>query len=160
MGDLRSVALDELRARRGRAQEEETMLSYVRRLAQGRIDIVSAEVGRRGRGEPEGSVVDHLPEILGHDQRSSAGRVSTLEPPDLDDPALTADLDGIAPPGRMVELPSLDDGALGSLLDALVAYEQRVSARRHELHLEIDDLQEEIVRRYKTGEASVDSLLT
>ena len=37
--------------------------------------------------------------------------------------------------------------------------ERHVSGQRRALHERIDALQEELVRRYKTGEASVDSLL-
>jgi hypothetical protein len=37
--------------------------------------------------------------------------------------------------------------------------EHAVSARRRSLHERIDALQSELTRRYKTGEATVDSLL-
>ena len=39
------------------------------------------------------------------------------------------------------------------------AHEAELSARRRTLHERIDVLQAEITRRYKTGEASVESLL-
>ena len=45
------------------------------------------------------------------------------------------------------------------MADQLTAFEQRVSGHRRELFERIDALQAEITRRYKTGEASVDSLL-
>ena len=38
-----------IRARRAESQQVEAKLSYLRRMAQGRLDIVSAEIGRRGR---------------------------------------------------------------------------------------------------------------
>ena len=43
--------------------------------------------------------------------------------------------------------------------EKLSAYEADVSARRKALFEQIDALQAEITRRYKTGEASVESLL-
>ena len=45
------------------------------------------------------------------------------------------------------------------MADQLAAFEQRVSGHRRDLFERIDALQAEITRRYKTGEASVDSLL-
>ena len=42
--------LDELRAMEREALEVETEISYVRRLAQGRIDILAAESDRRAAG--------------------------------------------------------------------------------------------------------------
>ncbi|MEV7125250.1 ABC transporter permease [Streptomyces sp. NPDC093260] len=46
--DLTAASLPELRALRRRAQRDEADLSYVRRLLQGRIDILRAELARRG----------------------------------------------------------------------------------------------------------------
>ena len=43
--------------------------------------------------------------------------------------------------------------------EALDQFEQQVSGRRRELHQRIDALQAEITRRYRTGEASVETLL-
>ena len=45
------------------------------------------------------------------------------------------------------------------MADALAALEVKVSGYRHDLFERIDALQAEITRRYKTGEATVDSLL-
>ncbi|NMO37874.1 ABC transporter permease [Streptomyces sp. GMY01] len=45
---LTASSLPELRALRRRAQRDEADLSYVRRLLQGRIDILRAELARRG----------------------------------------------------------------------------------------------------------------
>src|SRR5207302_112780 len=74
---LAVLRLPELRTLRRDSQRDEADLSYVRRLLQGRIDILRAELARRGgvrapaAGEPpvpaaaEGpSVVERLPEIL------------------------------------------------------------------------------------------------
>lgn len=46
--DLTVLRLSELRALRRDAQRDEADLSYVRRLLQGRIDILRAELARRG----------------------------------------------------------------------------------------------------------------
>ncbi|MGV9312775.1 RsiG family protein [Streptomyces sp. NPDC003691] len=48
--ELPSLHLPELRTLRRGAQQDEADLSYVRRLLQGRIDILRAELARRGTG--------------------------------------------------------------------------------------------------------------
>ena len=42
--DLSSLDLDEVRARRREAEQEKADLSYVRRMLQGRMDILRAEL--------------------------------------------------------------------------------------------------------------------
>jgi ribosomal 50S subunit-associated protein YjgA (DUF615 family) len=53
----------------------------------------------------------------------------------------------------------MSDDDVRAIADALGELEQRTSQHRKQLFERIDQLQEEIVRRYKEGEASVDSLL-
>ena len=74
-------------------------------------------------------------------------------------PELEAELDAIVGAGHLADLPSVDDDHLRSMADQLAAFEQQVSGHRRDLFERIDALQAEITRRYKTGEASVDSLL-
>src|ERR687887_2130720 len=63
LAGIEQLSLDEVRALRREAQQEEADLSYVRRLLQGRLDIVRAELERRDAHQG-GSVVEQLPEIL------------------------------------------------------------------------------------------------
>ena len=56
-------------------------------------------------------------------------------------------------------MADLDDSALGRLSEGLVDFEGRLSTRRRELFDRIDALTAELVRRYRDGGASVDSLL-
>ncbi|MGW5677617.1 RsiG family protein [Streptomyces sp. NPDC003860] len=51
--ELPALRLPELRALRRQSQQDEADLSYVRRLLQGRIDILRAELVRRAHPEPE-----------------------------------------------------------------------------------------------------------
>lgn len=46
--DLTAMDVDELRALLGTLSEEEKVLSYRRRVLQGRIDLIRAEMVRRG----------------------------------------------------------------------------------------------------------------
>ena len=54
LGDLTTRAMDEVRAMRAECQEVETGLSLLRRVVQGRLDIVGLERQRRADGgDPE-----------------------------------------------------------------------------------------------------------
>jgi hypothetical protein len=161
---LTDMPLADVRARRGEANEVETGMSYLRRLIQGRLDILLAERHRRVAGEEAGDLadlVDRLPEILGeHVHAPGLGRLPTFMSPGEVDDSLMVRLDRIIPPSLLTALPTLDDAAFDRAVDGLVELEREVSARRHALHVVLDQLQDEIVRRYRDGEASVDNLLT
>ncbi|MGK5628284.1 RsiG family protein [Streptomyces sp. URMC 123] len=155
--ELDSLRLAELRALRRESQRHEADLSYVRRLLQGRIDILSAELARRTA--PESPVVDRLPEILRDVPsrvRSSARHV-TLEPPRGEEYRRLAE-DMLAEV-ELSDLAARTDEELNGAMDRLVGYEQEVSRRRQQLQRTADDCSAEIARRYREGEAQVDDLL-
>lgn len=154
--------MEELRAKRAECQVVEVGLSYLRRLAQGRLDIVAAEVARRAEGGPApdpDQLVRSLSGILSdHLKAPGNGRLPQLLGPDLNELDTTR-LDGIAGPGRLVVIADASDDLLAQLVDQLSTYETEISASRRALHERIDALQAELTRRYKTGEASVETLL-
>lgn len=158
---LRDLSMEEVRSKRTECQEVEVGLSYLRRVVQGRLDIVGADLHRRAGGEPAdlAALVDQLPGILGDQSRPAGyGRLPTLfVPSDADD--LTAEVDAVADPTRLSALTDMTEDEVRALADALGDLERRTSDQRRLLLDRIDALQEEIVRRYKEGEASVDSLL-
>jgi len=160
---LAGLPMSEIRARRAAANEVETGLSYLRRLVQGRLDIVAAERQRRDAGGAPLDVetlVERLPSILGeHVHAPGPGRLPTLLAPGELDPQLAGRLDEILPANRLAALAELDDAELAAALAELDVYERSVSGKRRALHEVLDGLQEEIVRRYRTGEATVDSLI-
>jgi hypothetical protein len=161
--DLAALSLPELRALRRDAQRDEADLSYVRRLLQGRIDILRAELARRGPASVvavgEASVVERLPEILTDAparHRSSARHVTLGTPQSEEYRRLAAEMLG------EVELSALDartDAELTDGIGRLVRYEQQVSRRRQRLQRTADECSAEIARRYRDGEAQVDDLL-
>lgn len=160
--DVTKLTMEDLRARRAEAQEIEVGLSYLRRVAQGRLDIVAAEVRRRAEGGApldSESLVAGLSDILGdHILAPGNGRLPQLLGPNLEE-LDTSTLDDIAGPGRLAAIGDASDAEIAELIEALSAYEADVSSQRRGLHERIDALQAEITRRYKTGEASVESLL-
>lgn len=161
--DLTEVPMAELRRRRSVADEVETGRSYLRRLVQGRLDIVLAERHRRDAGEAAGDTSDlvaHLPSILGdHVHAPGLGRLPSLMTPGEIDPKLQGRLDAIVPSHTLANLPEVPDAELSALLDGLTDFERHVSQERRVLHEVLDALQHEMVRRYRDKEASVDDLL-
>jgi len=163
LGDLERRPMAEVRAMRSECQEIETGLSYLRRLVQGRLDIVGAELQRRRDGLEPGDLSDlisHLPEILSDRTRAPGfGRLPQLLAPGDLDPELTEQLDQIVAAHDLETLPSLEAQEIDRVHDELEALEHEISGRRRQLFDRIDALQAEITRRYRTGEASVESLL-
>lgn len=163
LDDLTALSLEDVRARRDACVGEETGLSYLRRMVQGPLDIVRHELARRADGSGPSDLaglVASLPETLGEQARpAGTGRlVQTLEPTDLD-PELVAELGVIASAHRMAAVPEMSDADLTAFAEELRDFEGKVSALRQAAFDVIDALQAEITRRYRTGEASVETLL-
>ena len=160
---LESWPLDELRSRRDQATVVETGLSYLRRIIQGRLDIVLAEQRRREAGEQESltELVGQLPSILSeHVHAPGLGRLPALMGPGELDDGLQERLEGAMPESRLANVTEVGDPELHAAGDRLVELEREVSGLRRSVFDVLDRLQEEIVRRYRTGEATVDSLLS
>ncbi|MGW0535896.1 RsiG family protein [Streptomyces sp. NPDC003032] len=160
--DLVARRLPELRELRRAAQQDEADLSYVRRLLQGRIDILRAEIARRRvplAPTPHAPVVDRLSEILADAparHRSSARHV-TLGTPHSEEYRLLAT--EMLAEVQLSDLAARTDEELHTAMGRLVRYEEQVSRRRQSLQRTADDCSAEIARRYREGEAQVDDLL-
>ncbi len=161
---LAQADLDVVRRKRQECQDLENGLSYVRRLLHGRLDIVRGELeNRRAGAEPADleAIIGRLPALLSEGSRSdSLPRPPQDLAPDNEAEALVAELDARFPASQLGELPTLDLPEIVGLAEDLAAYEREVSGRRSALHEVIDRLHDEIIRRYRAGDASVDSLLT
>jgi hypothetical protein len=158
LSGLQEAPLADVRALRADAEQEEADLSYVRRLVQGRIDIVKAELARRTGGGTT-SLVDSLADVLS-DARGSAhgmGRHVTVEPSRVDAhqryvESLVADVD-------LTDTTSRTDAELHAALEVLETEERTVSAKRRRVQEVMDALSAEVTRRYRDGEADVSALL-
>ena len=165
LDDLQDRPMEELRAVRSRLQSLENSLSYVRRLIQGRFDIIGGELQRRrdgGDAGDSGELIGRLPDILAEARGSQPGSVRpphSLEP----DAELTADLEemleNIAAVDTLSNVVEIPEDQLSGSLTELRSLEDRVSNHRRLLHELIDKVQAEVTRRYTTGEATVDGLL-
>ena len=158
---LESKSIEEVRSLRNDLQEVEVALSYVRRLAQGRLDILVADLRRRadgGRIDVQ-EVLDQLDEILSEGLRGQhQGRLPSLMVPELSD-ELTAELEAAVPTASLADLVHLTDAEALRVGEALRDLEKKVSVQRRALHERIDVLEKDLVRRYKANEVDVDSLL-
>lgn len=158
--DLGQLDLAEVRGRRDDAAQEETDLSYLRRLLHGRIDIVKAEQKRRREGGSS-SVVERLAEILadnvGGNAPSGSGRHQPLEPSRAE--AHRRHVEALVSDADLSDVSSLPDERLDLALRTYSAEEESVSKRRREVQKVVDALNDEIGARYKAGSASVDTLL-
>ena len=154
--------IEELRRTRDACQAFESGLSFIRRMVQGRLDIVGAEVARRRLGErplDTASLVATLPELLSDEQSAAASaRAVGITPPDIDD-ELIRQLDDIVGMRELSELGSMSDELLDTVSVRLAELEAELSSHRRRLHTHIDAIQTEIIGRYQRGDADVDSLL-
>ncbi|HZV25658.1 MAG TPA: aerial mycelium formation protein [Acidothermaceae bacterium] len=157
---LASLPLSEVRELRDQAEQEEADLSYLRRMLQGRVDIINAELARRRGDVGDGSsIIDQLPRILA-DERSPArglGRHTVVEPSRVDEhrrlvERLVGDSDLSALAGRTVE-------QLAETLERFGDQERQISEQRHAVQIVMDAAAHEITRRYRDGEADVSALL-
>jgi ribosomal protein L17 len=160
VADLKRLDLTEVRARRDDAAQEETDLSYLRRLLHGRIDIVKAEQKRRVEGGSS-SVVERLVEILSDNAVGQApagsGRHQTLEPSRAE--AHRRHVEALVADADLSDVGSLPAERLDLALRTYAAEEASVSQRRREVQQVVDKLNDEIGSRYRAGSASVDRLL-
>jgi chromosome segregation ATPase len=155
--DLGGLELDELRDRRREAEQEEADLSYIRRMLQGRMDILRAELARRSGGGDK--IVEHLSAVLADTGRSDhgLGRFLRVEPSRVDEhrrlvEQVVADV-GVSD----VEHRSDDD--LRAALGRLEEFEHGISEDRRAVQTVMDALTAEVAARYKSGSATVDDLL-
>lgn len=162
--DLAGRSLEELRAMRSEFDTAETAVSYLRRVVQGRLDVVQGIL--RHVGSPDAGLaglIEELPAIMGGGPPRPAGpgRLPTRLAPDMEavDDELTAEVDAVFDPGRIGELPAKSEAELQALSARLVELEERISGERRQLHERMDAVQAEIVNRYKSGQVSADGLL-
>ena len=157
--DVTTLRLEDLRISRRSLEDEERELSYVRRLLQGRIDIIKAELARRaGHGN---DLLSSLPAILADspsNQRGGSARHVSLDGPVTKHQAAVA-AERVANELSQANLCDMSDPQLRTSMGSLVRHEKAVSDARSQIHEKMDGLSAELTRRYREGSAQVDDLL-
>lgn len=161
--DLTSWSNDQLRRVRAEDEAVEAAVSYARRVLQGRVDIVRAELERRhaAGSERAATLLDGLAALLAGDHVATdpaRARATSVEVPARAED-LVARIDADLGESVLSRLADRDDAAIASLLDALGDHEVELSQARRALFDRIDAMRDELAARYKDGRASVADLL-
>ena len=149
--DLRTLDADEIRRRRHMAELEETDLSYLRRLLQGRIDIVKVEMSRRTPNRSDRDIVSHLADILAADEEfGGSGRfISPIEPSRVGHHR--RQVEAIVADPRFSEIERRNTAELEEFLGKLAIYEREISSKRKAVQEVIDSCVSELARRAATS---------
>lgn len=147
---LGELPLDDLRARRAECYAEREYLSLLRRLVQGRAEILRAELERRGGAGDDGSLVEQLATILSAEGRGPArGEAIHVGVPEQELPQARRRIERLVSDAAVSDPGGLDDERLAEAVELLFAAEREVSSDRAEVLRVLDVLQDELKRRYR-----------
>jgi len=148
---LADLSLDDLRTRRDECLAEREYLSLLRRLVQGRAEILQAELNARaGDGDP-GPLVDRLTTILAGDEHpgSSRGEAVRVGVPEEEMLLARRRIERLVADAGISDPTALGDEELADAVEALTAEEHEVSHARADVIGVLDTVQAELKRRYK-----------
>src|SRR3546814_6110676 len=101
---------------RAGCQEVESGMALLRRLVQGRLDIIGLELRRRASGavpEDASDLIAHLPEVLADRTHApGVGRLPQIMAPGELPDGLQGELDSIVGPAELADLKEVDDERL------------------------------------------------
>ncbi len=147
LGDL---SLEDLRDRRDACVAEREYLSLLRRLVQGRAEILRAELERRSGSGDQGPLIERLASILASDaQGPSRGEAVKVGLPQEELLLARRRVERLVADAGISDPSELDDDRLEEAVDVLSGEEREVSAQRGDVHRVLDALQDELKRRYK-----------
>jgi hypothetical protein len=132
-----SLSLDDLRALRRELGEEETRVSYWRRIIQARIDLLT-------KGTPDGDLVERLTAVLS-ESGSVHRRLANLSVRPADDLEALPDLHQLWT--RLVD--TSDAASVESFVAELQEAEQTLSGMRREIHHRLDEATGQLIARYR-----------
>ena len=142
-------SLEDVRARRDESMAEREYLSLLRRLVQGRAEILKAELASRG-SDDDRRLVDRLSEILASDQPvTSRGEAMKVSLPEEEMLLARRRIERLVADAGISDPSELDDDSLKDAVEVLAGEEREVSAQRGDVHRVLDALQDELKRRYK-----------
>jgi len=148
---LESLSLDEVRTRRDESLAEREYVSLLRRLVQGRAEILQAEVAARGTSEDSGPLVDRLATILAGDEHAGSSRGEAFRVGVPEDELLMARrrVERLVADVGISDPSALEDASLAAAVQTLADEERELSDTRAFVIGVVDRLQAELMRRYK-----------
>lgn len=143
--------LEEIRALREECLAEREYLSLLRRLVQGRAEILKAELDARASDEDQGPLVDRLAGILAGDEQVGSGRGEALRIGVPEEEMLLArrSIERLVADAGISDPQTLADDELAEAVEILAREEQTVSGSRAAVITVLDTVQDELKRRYK-----------
>jgi hypothetical protein len=155
---LERLSMDELKGRRDECLAEREYQSLLRRLVQGRLDILRADLERRRSGvqgppygPDEASLVHEVATTISSGVTAGSSRGEALKllvPPDEMSLARRRVESLVADPA-ISDPRTLGDGELAEVVERLTLEERQVSADRAAVIAVHDRLQAELRRRYR-----------
>jgi hypothetical protein len=146
---IAELPLGEVRARRDECKAESEYLSLLRRLVQGRVEILKAELAGRADHDQR-PLVDRLSEILASDEpATSRGEAMHLALPEEEMSLARRRVERLVADAGISDPTELDDDRLRSAVEVFTGEEIEVSAQRSDVLRVLDALQDELKRRYK-----------
>ena len=146
---LDGLTLEDLRGRRDECLAEREYLSLLRRLVQGRAEILRAEVDRRGGGD-DAPIVERLSTILAAEaQGPSRGEAVKVGLPEEEMLLARRRVERLVTDAGLSDPGSLDDEQLERAVEVLAEEEHEISRARTSVIDALDRLQDELKRRYR-----------
>jgi hypothetical protein len=149
---LTELSLEDLRARRDECVAEREYLSLLRRLVQGRAEILQAELTARGSSEDRGPLVDRLAQVLSAGDEhhgSSRGEAVRVGLPEEEMLLARRRVERLVADAGISDPTELDDERLTKAVEVFSTEERVVSEDRHDVLRVLDVVQDELKRRYK-----------
>jgi hypothetical protein len=154
-----SMSTAEIRVARAALQAQEDVISFVRRMAQGRCDLARDEQRRRVDGTPASGIsVSDIANVFGQEHGGGSSRPPRETNISAEHP-LFVELETLCQEISFGELRTLDDQSLENVVQQLSRFEVSQSIERKALFASIDALTTQLVKRYKDDGVNVDSLL-
>jgi hypothetical protein len=149
LSDLVGRSVEEISAMKSECVDLETEFSFVRRLAQARMDILDAEQERRAHGGSLEDLIASLSRILA-DEGPRPSPAQAHLPQRLAPSAQiewTRGLEPLVGDSTLLRLPELSDDELADIRRQLGELEREVSSARHSLHDVLHQLERELAER-------------
>ncbi len=154
-----SMSTAEIRVARAALQSQEDVISFVRRMAQGRCDLARDEQRRRVDGTPASGIsVSEIANVFGQEHGGGSSRPPRETNISAEHP-LVVELETLCQEISFGDLRILDDQSLENVVQQLSRFETSQSLERKALFASIDALTTQLVKRYKDDGVNVDSLL-